>query len=323
MAMNAQNKQALVTGGAGAIGINLVSRLIKEGFNVTVFSLPAPDLFRLKNIGKKVEIVTGDITHGEQVKAVISRLKPHYVFHLASTTMAVTPVKHIEVNAIGTINLLEALRETGVDRFIYTGSAAVYGSGNQVKENAKFLPDSVFGAAKASTSIIVETYARVYKIPTVELRFFLPYGPWEHPNRLIPHIILSALSGKELPLTAGKQERDPTYIEDVIDAFMLSIKKPVPPGSIFNIGSGKAVTVRKIVEQTLALMGNSVKPKFGAVPTRENEIMKMSGDIKAAAKGLGWKPKHTLEEGLQKTIDWWKKNQAFARYMLEDAATKK
>ena len=125
MAMNAQNKQALVTGGAGAIGINLVSRLIKEGFNVTVFSLPAPDLFRLKNIGKKVEIVTGDITHGEQVKAVISRLKPHYVFHLASTTMAVTPVKHIEVNAIGTINLLEALRETGVDRFIYTGSASV------------------------------------------------------------------------------------------------------------------------------------------------------------------------------------------------------
>lgn len=313
------SKRALVTGGAGAIGINLVRRLIAEGHQVTVFSLPALDLVRLKDLEREAEIVTGDITDGKQVKEIVARLRPHSVFHLASTTMAVTPARHIEVNAIGTINLLEALREAAPKRFVYTGSAAVYGSGNQLNEDAPLLPDSVFGAAKASTSLIVQMYARVFKLPTVELRFFLPYGPWEHPNRLIPHIILSALSGKELPLTSGEQERDPTYIDDVSDALLLAAEKTISPGSIFNIASGEAVTVRYIVEQTLELMDNPIKPEFGKVPTRENEIMKMSADIRAAREKLGWRPKHSLTQGLKKTIEWWKHNRGFADYMINNA----
>ncbi|TSC68972.1 MAG: nucleoside-diphosphate-sugar epimerase [Parcubacteria group bacterium Gr01-1014_70] len=318
MSKSKKNRRVLVTGGAGAIGINLVRRLVAEGYGVTVFSLPAKDLFRLEDIERDVELVKGDITNAEQVRDVVSRLKPHYVFHLASTTMAVSPVRHMEVNAIGTINLLEALVETKPERFVYTGSAAVYGSGNSLREDAEFSPNTIFGAAKASTSIIVRTYADMYKLPTVELRFFLPYGPWEHPNRLIPHIILSALSGQDLPLTSGEQERDPTYIDDVIDALILAATNPVTPGSIFNIGSGEAVTVRHIVEKTLELMGNPVKPEFGKVPTRENEIMHMSADIRAAREGLGWEPKHSLADGLQKTINWWKQNRDFADYMTKD-----
>ncbi|MDP2593292.1 MAG: SDR family NAD(P)-dependent oxidoreductase [bacterium] len=315
MSEKIKQKQSLVTGGAGAIGINLVRRLIKEGHKVTVFSLPAKDLVRLKDLESDVEIVTGDVTDAEEVKKIIARVKPNYVFHLASTTMSVTPVKHIEVNAIGTVNMLEALLQNKPERFVFTGSAAVYGSGNNLKENSPLLPDTVFGAAKVATSAIVETYARAYGMPTTELRFFLPFGPWEHPNRLIPHIILSALSKKEMPLTEGKQERDPTYIDDIVDALLLAATRNVPYGSIFNIGSGEAVTVRQIVEKTLALMGNPVRPEFGKVPTRDNEIMKMSADITLAKKELGWQPKNSLSDGLQKTIDWWKENLDFADFM--------
>ncbi len=317
MPLNLKNKRALITGGAGAIGINLVRRLVQEGTAVTVFSLPARDLVRLKDLERKVEIITGDITNAAQVNGVVARVKPHFVFHLASTTMSVPLAKHIEVNELGTLYLLEALKGLPVERFVYTGTAAVYGSGNKVKESAPFTPDSVFGAAKAATSVLVQTYARVHAVPTVELRFFLPYGPWEHPGRLVPHIILSALDKKDLPLTAGKQERDPTYIDDVVDAFLLAANKPVPRGSIFNIASGKPVTVRKMVETVLALMGNPIAPRFGAVPTRDNEIMKMSADTNAARRVLGWKPKHTLKTGLQKTIAWWKQNREFAAYMTE------
>ena len=315
-------KQALVTGGAGAIGINLVHRLIKEGYQVTVFSLPAPDLVRLKNLGKKVRLVKGDVLDATAIKDTVKRVKPNLVFHLASTSWATSPQKHIEVNCIGTINLLEALREQKPERFVYTGSAAGYGSGNNLKENSPFTPNTIFGAAKAATSTIVRTYAEVYGLPTVELRFFLPYGPWEHPARLIPNIILSALKGKDLSLTSGTQERDPTYIDDIIDALMLAATKNVADGSILNIGSGVGVPVKEIVTETLDLMGNPVKPFFGAVPMRENEIMKMSGNISLARQKLGWRPKHTLRQGLKKTIDWWKSNLDFAEANLADYMTR-
>lgn len=319
MYRKASSAYVLVTGGAGAIGINLVQRLVVEGYRVVVFSLPGPDLVRLRDLKRQVELVTGDLTDAAVIQDTITRLRPQFVFHLASTIWARPPgvdaARHLQVNGLGTLNLLEVLKLTPHTRFVFTGSAAVYGPGTLLKEDALLVPNTIFGACKATASILVQTYARTYGLSTVELRLFMPYGPWEHPDRLISQTILSALAGRDLPMTSGEQKRDPVYIDDVVDALLLAATKPVKPGAVFNIGAGKAIPVKDIVKQILALMGNPVKPLLGKLPMRTDEIMEMSADVSAARRKLGWLPKTSLVDGLRKTIAWWEQHPEFVERM--------
>lgn len=304
-----------MTGGAGAIGTNLVRRLLAEGCRVAIFTIPGPDLVRLDDLKEKIEFIIGDLTDAKATKEAISHFQPELVYHLASTIWARSPAvnesRHMEVSALGTLNLLEALRETPCERFVFTGSAAVYGPGTLLKENAPIVPNTIFGACKAAASILIQTYARLYKLPTVEFRLFMPYGPWEHPDRLIPQAILSALAGRDFPMTTGVQTRDPVYIDDVVNAFILAAVKSVAPGSVFNIGAGKAIPVKDIVGKVFELLGTSAKPLLGKLPMRPDEIMEMSADTSAAREVLGWEPTVSLEEGLKKTVLWWQEHSNF------------
>jgi nucleoside-diphosphate-sugar epimerase len=203
------------------------------------------------------------------------------------------------------MSLVEALKDRPEVRVVAAGSAATYGSGSRLREDAPLRPGTVLGASKAAASLILQMAARRDHLQTRELRLFMPYGPGEHPHRLIPHTILSALEGREIRMTEGRQQRDVVFLDDVVEAFCLAAAKPVPAGSVFNIGSGTGTPVRELVERILELMGNPVKPLMGALPTRPDEIMEMSADITAAKAHLGWEPRTTLEEGLRRTIAWW------------------
>ena len=150
---------------------------------------------------------------------------------------------------------------------------------------------------------------------TVELRLFMPYGPWEDPGRLIPHTVLAALAKREMAMTRGDQQRDLVYIEDVVDALLLAAVRPVPSGSVFNIGSGIGTPVRQIVERILRLMGDPVPPRVGALPMRPDEIMELSADITAARDVLGWQPRTPLDEGLRRCIRWFTEHPEFAAHM--------
>ncbi len=315
MFSKAPDAGVLVIGGAGAIGSNLVRRLIAEGYRVAVFSLPGPDLVRLDELKSEIELIIGDLTIPGAIEEVIKRFEPKIVYHLASTIWARLPgtsqAEHLKTSGLGTLYLLEALAARPETRIVFTGSAAVYGPGTLLKEDAAILPNTIFGACKTAASILLQTYVRIYGLSTVELRFFMPYGPWEHPHRLIPQVILSALAKRDLSMTSGEQKRDPVYIDDVVDALLLAGTKNVKAGSIFNIGSGQAIPVKDIVQDVLRLMDSSAKPFFGKLPMRPDEIMEMSADVSAAREQLGWKPKISLTEGLSKTIAWWEQNRDF------------
>jgi nucleoside-diphosphate-sugar epimerase len=305
----------LVTGGTGMIGSNLIYRLVAELCRVFVLARPTASMLRLQPVASRMEVITGDLTSATNVLEAVRRAKPRFVFHLASTPFnppTIPTQTHLETNVLGIANLLDAVRSTPETKFVFTGSANVYGDGEGIREDHPLLPGNMLGATKACATILMQTYSRLYGIPTVELRLYTPYGPWERPGRLIPHTILSALKGQDIRMTSGEQERDYLYIDDVVDAMLIVMRKKLRPGSVFNICSGRGIPIREIVERVLSLMGDPVQVHLGAVPTRPDEIWKFSGDNSAANKALGWQPRTTLDDGLQKTIDWFREHREVA-----------
>jgi len=300
--------RVLVTGAAGMIGANLTHRLVSEGAEVAVLLRPGTNGIRLEPVQHAVEVHEADLTQAETVRAIIMGIKPEVVFHLASTIWGKQPPvnneMHVRVNILGTVHVLEALRSIPTARIVFTDSCAAYGEGSKLEEGMRPTPGTIYGASKASATIFMQTYARLYGLRSITLRLFMPYGPWEHPARLIPHTILSALAGRDVPMTLGHQQRDPIYIDDVVDALLLAATKRVAPGSLFNIGSGVGVPVKDVVGLILRLMGHPVKPLLGAVPMRPDEILTLSADIGSAKTVLGWRPRTSLEDGLRKSIAW-------------------
>ena len=211
---------------------------------------------------------------------------------------------HFRVNGLGTLHILEALKKSPAATLVYTGTGAVYEARAQSTEEEPLKPATILGASKAVATTLLQTYARLHGLHTVELRLFMPYGPWEHPRRLIPQTILAALDGKDLPMSQGEQQRDLVFVEDVADALIRAGTTPLPPGSVINIGSGIGRPIKDVVQMIFSLTGTRARPLLGALPTRKDEIMVMSANIRKASEELHWQPRTTLEQGLRKTISW-------------------
>lgn len=296
-----------ITGGAGMIGANLAHRLVGDGHELFILARPGSSLYRLQPIENKIHILIGDITDKESVRDCLRETKPEIVYHLAATRLnppTADSETHFQVNVLGTLHVLEALRELEGSRLVFTGSSTEYGTEERLSETNPLMPGTVLGASKAAATLLVQTHARLYGTNAVVLRLFTPYGPWDPPHRLIPHTILSALQGKDVTTTAGKQERDFVYIDDVVDALIKAAAAPLQTGSIFNIGSGTSASVREMAGLILKLMGQPVKILAGALSTRSDEIDRMSADITLAREALGWEPQIGIEEGLRRTIAW-------------------
>ena len=307
--------RVLITGATGMIGAHLARRLLNDGYEVYATVRSDSNRIRLAPIESKLCFVPCDVTEREQVEAAVEAARPDVVFHLASTPFnppTTSPYVHINVNVLGTLHLLEALRSMPDARLIFTGSAAVYGAGSSLREEQALLPGTLLGASKACASVFAQTYATLYGTQTAELRLFTPYGPWEHRGRLVPHVILSALANKNVSLSQGVQERDFLYVGDVEEALMQAAAISLPRASVLNIGSGVGTKVREVAELVLKLMGDPVRLLVGARPTRPDEIMEMSADVSAAKRAMGWSPETSLEDGLRHTIAWFTENRELA-----------
>ena len=309
----------LLTGGTGMVGANLAHRLVRDRYQVFVLTRPESNRFRLRAIQDQIGFLSADMTDMKGVGDAVLQVQPEVIYHLAGTPFnppSLSAETHFQVNVLGTLHILEGMKELKQTRLVFTSSAAEYGSGEHLSEQGPLRPETVLGASKVAATTLVQTYSRLYGINAVVLRLFTPYGPWDLSRRLIPHTILSALQGQDVPISEGSQERDFIYIDDVVDALMLAATQPVESGSVFNIGSGEGVSVREVVELTLRLMGHPVKALFGALPTRSDEIMRMSADITAARDRLGWKPEVSLEEGLRRTITWFVEHHSLASQLV-------
>ncbi len=299
----------LITGGLGFLGSHLARALVGEEV-IILDSHPNDE--RVRDISGKVKIIRASL--GGDVKKIVRDINADVVFHLGAFTLPYREKSFLgasmEANIRGTANLLEALAETNVKKFIYTSSSEVYGSQNIAPFTEKMVPrpTSPYSVTKLAGETYTMFYNDTYGLPATVLRLFNIYGPYQTPNRVIPEVIVSCLKGAPFRMTRGEQTREFNYVDDMVDALVLASKSDVR-GEIINVGCGEGVAIKDVVKKVVTLMDARIIVEK-TMPYRDNEIWKMFSDSSKSHKLLGWHPKIPLEEGLKRTTEWYKKQWA-------------
>ncbi len=302
----------LVTGGAGFIGSHIVERLVKEGEPVRII-----DNFvtgKRENLGHfidKVDLVEGDILDLNKVRTAMKGIGN--VFHqaaLRSVPLSVdNPLPTNEVNTQGTLNILVAARDAGVKRVVYASSSSVYGDSPVLPkcEDQPCVPQSPYAVSKLAGENYCTVFAKVYGLETISLRYFNVFGPRQDPDSpyaaVIPRFISQALSGRPLEVHGdGRQSRDFTYIEDVVEANLLSVRAALCGDGVFNIAQGTAHSLLDIITLLEQLIGK--KLEIVHTPPRRGDVRRTLADIGRANLQLGYHPATTFEKGIVQAINY-------------------
>jgi len=306
------NSKILVTGGAGFIGSHLVAKLAKQGYSVRVLdNLSTGKRSNIERLLKEgsVDFTKGDIKDASTVKAAVSSVD--MVYHLAAQISVplsiLNPKLNHEVNVVGTSNLLSASKNAGVGRFVFVSSCAVYGEPIYlpIDEAHPTNPISPYAESKLTSEQECIKLSKDHEIEAAVVRFFNVYGPRQGLNEY-SGVITKFIEKikKKLPLTIfgdGQQTRDFVFVQDITNALLLASKSKDANGQIFNIGTGKATTIKSLAETLLALTDSKVKLKFA--PERSGDIKHSYANISKANKILGYKPEFHLSEGLKAFLD--------------------
>ncbi len=304
-----RSKRVLVTGATGFIGSNLVRGLLDVGARVHAVVRPESDLWRIRDVAGSLALHRAQITDRRGLARIIQTVEPEIIFHLAATASTRRDDDYAEflrVNVLGTANLLEAAGSADYERFVHVGSATEYGrKEGPIFESDSLEPVTARGATKAAATLICQQFARQERRPVVILRPFSVYGYREGSTRLVPTAITAALEGREMPLTASVCRRDLVFVEDVVAACLAAAIVPVADGEIVNVASGQEWSNEDVVALVGDLCGRRIATRAGEFPARPNDIAHWVADIGKAERLLGWRPTHSLTEGLRKTIDCW------------------
>lgn len=305
-------RRVLVTGAGGFIGAQVVRQLLDAGADVWAMSNAVSALtpVRLADVVDDLHIVEANIMDRSSMEHVATSVRPEVILHLAAFTHVGKSFQrvdeNIQANIQGTVNLLQALRGDYA-RFVYTGTSEIYGDiPVPFKEDDRVNPVSPYSVAKYAGERYCRMFHQAYDWPIVCLRPFNAYGPWQTPDRVIPEIILTALRGGELKMTEGRQTREFNYVEDLAEGFVRAATAPDVEGEVINLGCGEETSMRDLATTILDIMGNPIEAQFGALEHRPTEIWRMFCDNTKARELLGWKPRHSLEDGLRTTIDWYR-----------------
>lgn len=305
-------KSFLVTGGCGFIGVNLVSRLVACGDRVRVFdNLSLGRREYVEPFG--VEVIVGDIRDSAAVGKAVAGT--HAVIHLAAHTRVMDSISdprlNFEINAVGTLNVLQASRDAGVRSFIFasTGGAILGEQEPPVHEEMVPRPISPYGASKLAGEGYCSAYHGSFGLNTVALRFSNVYGPHSyHKGSVVAHFIKQALRGEPLVIYGdGEQSRDFLYVEDLADAICAcAVGEPNDTaGQVFQMGSGQETTVNAVASAIQSLAAKEGHDSaISYQPARKGEILRNYADIRRAKKALDYNPRTSLDEGMRKTWDW-------------------
>jgi nucleoside-diphosphate-sugar epimerase len=308
-----EKKTILITGATGFVGSNLLRRLSNSGADLHVITRESSNLWRIKDIINDVKRYTPDLTDSDSIKKVIHEINPDIIYHLA--TYGGNPRQEnfrqiIESNFFGTVNLINACKETGFDLFVNTGSSSEYGIKTvPMKENDLPEPRNNYGISKIASTLYCQSVALNENLPVITLRLFSPYGDFEDSSRLIPSVILSCLRGKNPEISSPEFVRDFIYIEDVIDLYEQLPDAGLIPGNIFNAGSGIQHTVGEVVDSIIRITGNKVKPVAGLPRRWPNEPKIWQADMSKTLNAFTWAPKYNLDAGLRKSVGWFENHQ--------------
>ena len=307
-----RRKRVLISGATGFIGANLVRKCLEAEAKVHIITRTTSNKWRIGDVLKDVNEFCVDLLDYERLKAVVSKIKADIIFHTA--TYGGYPYQKdvdniIQTNIIGTVNLLNACLKVGFNIFVNTGSSSEYGVKSKPANEVDLLePNNNYGVVKASATLFCQSKARSEKLPIITLRLFSPYGYYEEATRFVPSVIISCLREKNPKVSSPEPVRDFVFIGDVLDAYVKAANIPSIGGEIFNIGYSQQHSVGEVVNKIIELTGGRVSPEWGCIPKRANEPTVWQADISKAKNIFKWKPKHILEEGLNKTVKWFEEN---------------
>ncbi|MDP4181193.1 MAG: NAD(P)-dependent oxidoreductase [Bacillota bacterium] len=305
-------KKVLITGVSGFIGSHMALRMAHENADVSVFARDASDLWRIEDIANEVQIHRVDLRDSQSLSTCMKKVKPEIIFHFGAYGVDARQKDYfdaVNTNITGTMNIINSAADIGCVKFVNTGSCAEYGNKDAIiHESDELCPLSIYGSTKAAGVIIAHQLAQEKNVDIITLRSFGVFGENEGSHKFFPYLILSILNGKEINLTPCEQYRDYCYIENIIDGFVLAAKDKTVKNGIFNIGSGSVYTMKHFINLVFKNIETSQKPNFGAIPYRENEMWKQQPDVSKIKSVLGWEPRITLEEGIVRTIEWYKNN---------------
>ncbi|MBI2617087.1 NAD-dependent epimerase/dehydratase family protein [Candidatus Gottesmanbacteria bacterium] len=308
-----KRNRVIITGISGFIGANIVRKMVNLGYDVYGFSKKKSNTWRLDDVMHSFNYFDIDINKKDAVHRLVTKIRPHIIYHLASFggyPFQSDPLSIINTNIGGTVNMLSSLKTIDFDVFVNFGSSSEYGRKRKPMKETDFLdPISLYAAAKAGSTYIANVYSHMLEKPVITVRPFSVYGPFEEPTRLIPTVIQSALMKKDILITSGHESRDFIFIDDFVDALLLLTQNPKRvKAKVINIGSGKQYSVSKVVSMINKITNSSAKIIYGEYNPRPWDTEFWVADITLAKKQLSWRPRHSIHEGLKKTINWFRNN---------------
>jgi len=322
--LNWNGKRVLVTGAGGFIGSHLTERLVGLGAKVRAFvhynALGRWGWLDESPIRKSIDVIAGDIVDRDSVRQASKDIE--VVFHLAALIAIPysyhAPGSYIRTNIEGTLNILQAAREEGVERVVHTSTSEVYGTARNVPidESHPLQGQSPYSASKIGADKIAEAFHLSFSVPVTTVRPFNTFGPRQSVRAVIPTIITQCLESDTIKLGSVHPTRDLNYVENTVDGFVLAASNPKAIGKTINLGTGQEISVGELAELIGRLMQKTISVKCDKDRVRPtlSEVDRLMADNRLAQKILNWKPNIGLEEGLERTIEWIQANQELYRH---------
>ena len=310
----------LVTGGAGFIGSHLSQRLLREGKRLAIVDnlddfypaeLKRANLEEIKASGRVPILPRRYSRRRETCAKYLPPFKPDAVIHLAARPGVrpsfAQPEAYTSINVLGTTQVLEISRQSGVRRFVFASSSSVYGQSGQApfREDASIThPLSIYAATKVAGEALAFTYSHAYGLPVACLRLFTAYGPRQRPDLAIRKFAGMILRGEEIPIFGdGTLRRDYTYIDDIVDGILRALNAQ-GRFDVFNIGNSHPMSIDEMVDALGRALGKTVRRKFVATPP--GEMLLTHADLTKSRQALGYSPKVSFEEGIRRFAEWLK-----------------
>lgn len=310
----------LVTGGAGFIGSAFVRFCVNSGIEVIVVDklTYAGDIRRIKEVMDRIMFYRADILNKEFIDYIFAKERPEIVVHFAAETHVdrsiIGPDDFLRTNIMGTKVILEASLKHRVNGFINISTDEVYGEikEGQFTEDSPLIPNSPYSVSKASQDMLGRAFYRTYGLPVITIRPSNVYGPWQHPEKLIPHAIYRILSNQKVPIYGdGSNIREWLYIDDCVKG-IFKIVEYGEVGEVYNLSSGeekKNIDVVRTILETL----NKSEEYIQFVKDRPGHDYRYSSCSEKVRKNLGWVPEYRFEDGIRKTVEWYVRNLDFLK----------
>ena len=319
-----------MTGGAGFIGSHLAEALIRRGARLSIvdnlddFYAPSRKRLNLEEISTvgNCEFFETDVRDAAALRKVAENVQPEIVIHLAARAgvrpSIEQPALYESVNVGGTISLLEICRELKVDRMIFGSSSSVYGITNSVpfrEDDLETRPISPYAATKLAAELMCYTYAHLYGLTTICLRFFTVYGPRQRPDLAIHKFIALIEAGKSIPVYGdGSMGRDYTYVDDIVAGVIASLEYVPPsrvPFEVFNLGNCHPVRLAELIVKLEAATGTKAIQE--RLPDQPGDVPITWANIDKAKRLLGYSPQTSMEQGLRNFVEWYRLTASVSR----------